>query len=375
MSNHNGRDFINELYAGVASGAICITLLPQKRNIWIDASDKEKIHDVLQEHQDTNVYLGLCPSDAPKTVYQRTTRESASVFVGAVIDIDVFNPEAHSQEALPQTKAEALQFVAELELPEPTAIIDTGNGFQAFWLLDSALVLSDEDAKKKAERLSFGINEVIIKAGLKRGWKFDNVGDIARIVRAPDTVNIKGSSPKSTKVQALSGMRYSYDELASFLSSDEDNATKTIQFERPIAQDRGENNTTNLASIYAACQFIRHWVEDAKTLPEPLWYAGLTVIARTLNGIKDAHKYSSLHPQYSENETTKKIQQALSATGPVGCKQVNKLGFEGCMSCPLFYSENLKSPISLGNYDEPLAELLGSYAYNIQTAQFAEARQ
>lgn len=191
MSNHNGRDFTNELYAGIATGAICITLLPQKRSIWIDASDKEKIHDVLQEHQDTNVYLGLCPSDAPKTAYQRTTRESASVFVGAVVDIDVFNPEAHSQEALPQTKTDALQFVASSSLPEPTAIIETGNGLQAFWLLDHALLLPDEDSKKKAERLSFGINEVIIREGLKRGWKFDNVGDLARIVRAPDTLVLR----------------------------------------------------------------------------------------------------------------------------------------------------------------------------------------
>ena len=67
MKNQLGRRSINELFAGVATGAICITLLPQKLNIWIDASDKEKIYDVLQEHQDKNVYfvnggvkVGLC---------------------------------------------------------------------------------------------------------------------------------------------------------------------------------------------------------------------------------------------------------------------------------------------------------------------------
>lgn len=42
MKNQLGQKFINELYAGVATGAVCITLLPQKQSIWLDASDKEK---------------------------------------------------------------------------------------------------------------------------------------------------------------------------------------------------------------------------------------------------------------------------------------------------------------------------------------------
>ena len=159
MSNHNGRDFTNELYAGVATGVLCITLLSQKQSIWLDASEKEKIYDVLQQHQNTNVYLGLCPSETPKTAYQRTTRESASAFLAVVVDIDVFNPEAHAQKDLPKTKEEAQEFIKGLELPEPSAIIDTGNGYQALWFLEDPLLLTDDESKKKAEHLSFGINE------------------------------------------------------------------------------------------------------------------------------------------------------------------------------------------------------------------------
>jgi len=341
MNTQTGRRFISELYAGVAAGAICITLLPQKQSIWLDASDKETIYDVLQEHQDTNVYLGLCPSGIPKTAYQRTTRDSASMLCAVVVDIDVFNLEAHAQQALPQTKHEAKKFMKGLELPEPSAIIDTGNGLQYFWFLDEPIMLSDEEAKKKSERLSFGINEFIIAEGQKRGWKFDNVGDLARIVRAPDTMNMKGSVPKPTKVLELSAKRYSHDELVSYLLMPETEVEGITTFKCFDEEISEYGDKANFKAIRAACRFIQHWVDDASSLPEPIWYAGLSIVGRAEKGYEIAHEASSKHPKYTKEETERKLQQALAASGPVTC--------------------NLA-----------LAELLGRYAYSIQTAQFAE---
>jgi len=350
MNTQSGRRFISELYAGVAAGAICITLLPQKQSIWLDASDKEKIYDVIQEHQDTNVYLGLCPSGAPKTAYQRTTRDSASMFCAVVVDIDVFNPEAHAQGALPQTKEEAQEFIKGLELPKPSAIIDTGNGLQYFWFLDEPIMLFDEEAKKKAERLSFGINELIIAEGYKRGWKFDNVGDIPRIVRAPDTMNMKGKVPKPTRVIELSEKRYSYKELVSNIPADKNETADTITFKCFDKEVSVSDKEADFQAVYAACAFMRQWVNEAESLPQPLWYYGLSIAGRCKNGREISHEVSSKHPKYTLEETDAKLQQALTVAGPVTCKQVSKLGFEGCLSCPLYYSKNLKSPITLGFY-------------------------
>lgn len=296
------------------------------------------------------------------------------MFCAVVVDIDVFNPEAHAQQALPQTKHEAREFMKELGLPQPSAIINTGNGLQYFWFLDAPIVLSDEEAKKKAEHLSFGINELIIIEGQKRGWTFDNVGDLARIVRAPDTMNMKGRAPKPTKVLELSQKRYSYAKLASHLPEDENESAETIVFKCFEKEIAVSDKKADFQAVYAACAFMRHWANDSKGLPQPLWYYGLSVVGRCENGRKIAHKVSSEHPKYSQEETDAKLQQALTVAGPVTCKQVSKLGFEGCLSCPLYYSKNLKSPITIGFYDTPLAELLGRYAYSIHTAQFAEVR-
>ena len=141
------------------------------------------------------------------------------------------------------------------------------------------------------------------------------------------------------------------------------------EFEKEISE-YGEK--ANFQAIRAACRFIQHWVDGAESLPEPIWYAGLSIVGRTEKGHEVAHEASSKHPKYTKEETERKLQQALAASGPVTCNHISKIGFDGCLSCPLFYSKNLKSPISLGCFDVALAELLGRYAYSIQTAQFAE---
>lgn len=371
MNTHEGTDFINQIYAGVSKGAICATLLPSKQNIWFDISEKENIYEALQKHLSENAYLSLCVAELPMSAYKRIARKNAFKQTAVVIDIDVFNKNAHTETNLPATKDEALELIKSLPLPEASAIIDTGNGFQVFWFFDEPYELIDEAAKKRAEHLSFGFNEIAIEEGRKRGYKFDNVGDLARIYRAPDTMNVKGGDPKPTSVIELTGERYGFDELLEYLPKQ--TAPKNTTF-KCFKEDVEFEGKADLESVYRACTFIRRWIDEADSLPEPEWYAGLSIVARTLNGIEQAHKISSAYPKYNVEETERKIRQALSASGPVTCKQINKLGFDGCLSCPLFYSKNLNSPITIGFYEPSLAELLGRYAYSIKTAQFAEVR-
>jgi len=185
-------------------------------------------------------------------------------------------------------------------------------------------------------------------------------------------MNMKGSSPKPTRVLELSKRRYSYDNLVSYLPEAETSDSIAFTcFEKEVSISDKE---PDFQAVVTACRFMRHWVEEAKSLPQPFWYYGLSIAGRCEDGQKIAHKVSALHPKYSPEETDAKLQQALTVAGPVTCKQVSKLGFEGCHSCPLFYSKNLKSPISVGFYEVPLAELLGQYAYSVHTAQFAEVK-
>lgn len=70
---------------------------------------------------------------------------------------------------------------------------------------------------------------------------------------------------------------------------------------------------------------------DAKTLPEPQWYAMIANLARTHGGQDLIHELSKAYPGYSEDETNEKIQHALEDGAPHSCQYIqNELQFEGC---------------------------------------------
>lgn len=103
--------------------------------------------------------------------------------------------------------------------------------------------------------------------------------------------------------------------------------------------------------IVSACAWMRHCRDDAAWLPEPEWYAMLSVIGRCQNGEEFAHEWSRPYPNYTERETAKKLEHALTAAGPVTCARVEELtGGEWCQNCEL--RGMITSPIVIGNPDE-----------------------
>src|SRR5690606_38892595 len=103
--------------------------------------------------------------------------------------------------------------------------------------------------------------------------------------------------------------------------------------------------------IVAACPWLRHCRDDAAVLPEPEWYAMLSEVGRCQDGENLAHEWSRDYPGYSERETEKKLEHALTAAGPVTCARVEELtGGEWCQNCEL--RGMITSPIVVGNPDE-----------------------
>lgn len=99
--------------------------------------------------------------------------------------------------------------------------------------------------------------------------------------------------------------------------------------------------------IVLECRFIRHWVDDASGLPEPEWFAGISIVARCADGHDLVQKYSSLDHRYDEGETEAKIDHALENAGPRTCANIFKwLGFAGCQQCA--YRRYISSPIQIG---------------------------
>lgn len=97
--------------------------------------------------------------------------------------------------------------------------------------------------------------------------------------------------------------------------------------------------------IESRCAFMRRAKDEAASLPEPEWYAALSVWSRCKGADEVAHERSRPYAGYSEAETQEKLERARSV-GPATCAYVRSIS-PACAGCPL----QVTSPVLLGRED------------------------
>lgn len=157
--------------------------------LWLD--------EPLIEHipQDLNVYLSVGLRSAKLVNKQRGDATTVVALPAMWLDLDVAG-EAHAAKKLPPTKADAIEIAKCLGIP-PTAIVDSGNGLQAWWVLTELWMLDTEAERLKAANLCRGWSATFKKRAALKGWTIDSVFDLARIMRLPGSMNVK--DPKNPK--------------------------------------------------------------------------------------------------------------------------------------------------------------------------------
>lgn len=96
--------------------------------------------------------------------------------------------------------------------------------------------------------------------------------------------------------------------------------------------------------IIKECKFLDWNFTSPAEVSEPEWYAALSIIGYLENGGMLAHKMSGGHPQYTHANTESKLAQAISASGPRTCQNIDMLS-DKCRTCPHF--GKITSPILL----------------------------
>ena len=96
--------------------------------------------------------------------------------------------------------------------------------------------------------------------------------------------------------------------------------------------------------VQEGCLFLKWAKHNQEEVSEPQWYAMLSIIGRLPNGHKLAHEYSSNYSGYDEYLTDIKLKQAMEASGPRTCSNVDTL-WSGCQKCENW--GKCKSPITL----------------------------
>lgn len=361
----NGKEsatrFLKALYKEAHPGAFCLAHSSQGTP-WINEffETQEALVERANRLQGENAYYTPCSfNPAPDGNFERKGKFVAAK-PGLWFDFDCREeakeeegapaPKVHAQKALP-TKRECLDFI-EKELPKPTILVDSGHGYHAYWLFERIFPINGPADRERAEQLSKGFQSEVIRKANQHGWKFDNTSDLSRVLRLPGSFNHKTGTPVPVTLHSMDeNVRYDFDILYSKYGSqaNERPKAKGALASKPATVPGAPSGfpEAELDEILEKCPFMRHCRDDAASLPEPEWWASLSVVSRCRDGRERCHELSKPHPGYSREETDRKIGQALTDSSPWTCSGILKsFGDAYCRECP--ERGRVKSPISLG---------------------------
>jgi P4 family phage/plasmid primase-like protien len=226
---------------------------------------------------------------------------------------------------------------------EETAVLFTGNGLQLIIGLDKPF--EDQECFDRlrphyraiCDRINLRLSEHALK-----GSADPSVWSPARLLRHPATWNRKPDKPlRRSQILQENILRGSFDlTVASGLP-----AVDTFdQINQTVAKSLYTPDGDEIMDPEKGCQFLSWAKANPKDVTEPQWYAALSIVGLFPNGREAAHDISRGHPKYNERETELKAKQALEASGPRTCANINSL-WGKCQTCVHF--NKITSPIAI----------------------------
>lgn len=243
--------------------------------------------------------------------------------------------------------AEALEnFRAKLGLPEP-ALVDTGGGIHVHWILEEAVPRAQwEETAAKFKALCVEHKLYVDPA----------VFEVSRVMRVPGTFNYKKDQPRPTILKAM-GQTITYEAFCALIGT---KPAQPVQQAQPadntplfgtsrqsalgaVLGDKKDFPASSFTKIMAQCQQMKHCVDTAAKLEEPMWRAALSVATLCVDREEAIASVSEGHKDYTPARTEKK---AAETSGAYSCKVIEGLNPNGCIGCP--HLNKIINPLRLG---------------------------
>lgn len=170
------------------AGTFVSTRWYQKRNV------SRLIADALAVADRANVYARITPLSQPPDSGRGLERQSIGASV-LYVDCDAYD-----------NQMSGLATLRAYPLP-PTLIVSSGNGLHAYWLL-SRFETDIDEIKARNKQLAIEINKIDASADA------DSCFDLARVLRVPDTYNVKRAPIKCTIVEYHADRCYDLAQFA-----------------------------------------------------------------------------------------------------------------------------------------------------------------
>ena len=136
--------------------------------------------------------------------------------IGALwADVDLADP-VHQGKPLPASVDDVRNMLARLP-HAPSMLVHSGHGVHAYWLLKEPWVFEDDAEREQGARLAKGWHGTVCAAAQALGWHLENLGDLARVLRLPGTLNHKTAPSVEVRVIESADARYNPTDFEPYL--------------------------------------------------------------------------------------------------------------------------------------------------------------
>ncbi len=229
-------DALNLLYGDKPEGTyLTLWRRDEKRTYWVDEIEEAReIISTVATRTDLYMGVGLAKQikysprfaadarrngqdpEASRKTDQRPGAQDVTGIVGLWLDMDIAG-DAHAKENLPPDTEAALSLLSEIPL-EPTIVLHSGHGLQAWWALNEPWMFESETEADEARNLTFRWNATWRSVAHRHGWTVDSVFDLSRIMRLPGSENHKNpQAVLPVQVLSQSEARYEPDDFEAYL--------------------------------------------------------------------------------------------------------------------------------------------------------------
>lgn len=234
------------------------------------------------------------------------------------------DPTKYEGRVLPPDEASGRALVTLSGLPEPTLWIHTGGGLYPIWLFDEPYIMPDDDGRAAIVHLAAEWQKVMTVTSKRFGWHYGSgIGDLARVLRIPGTINRKAGLTRPCHVLEHTGPRWTVEQLRHALAAATAAATPPTPPAPPLtaatpaptaigprsSADPGEdfNNRASWAQVLEPHGWREHYRQDAAThWTRPGKPAGTSATTNVL-GTDRLHVFSTAAPPFEADESYHKF--------------------------------------------------------------------
>lgn len=206
-------EWLDKLYGG-SPGYFTVCAFDKGRIVstkWYATSEIARAARTI-EHASASydIYVSVATHVEPQTGKSRGSTKTVQSIAGFWSDLDI-GTEGHKAATFPNPKDEAEALSILDGLPEPSAVLHSGGGLQAWWFFDEPWTFTDST---EAASASDAWQRLLIERAEARGLHVDSVGDLPRILRVPGTQNHKLGTPRPVQLRQDDGPAHALVELS-----------------------------------------------------------------------------------------------------------------------------------------------------------------